>query len=371
MTDATTDAGHRLMTRKADLGDTLKAALPDPGPLAEGEVELALDRFSLTTNNITYAAYGDAIGYWKVFPTGRDDYGLMPVWGFADVTASRAEGVEVGARVFGYFPMADTLVVQAEKISRGGFADASPWRKAVPDIYNRYVLCAADRHYVPELENSEALFRPLFITSYTAVDFLRDNGFFGAKRIVVSSASSKTAYGSSWCLEGDDVEVIALTGQRNRAFVEGLGAYDAVHGYDAVEELPTDQPTLYLDLAGDPVLRRRVHAHFGEALTYDCLVGSTQSDDFTQDDPELTGPKAVFFFAATCLDQHRERGTLHAFYERFLADQKTFFERVVDPASPWIRIVEHRGLEAAADVVRALADGASDPAEGAIVRIAR
>jgi hypothetical protein len=366
-----TDADHRLMTRKADLGDTLKAAIPDHGPLAEGEVVLSPDRFSLTTNNITYAAYGDAIGYWKVFPTGRDDYGLMPVWGFADVTASRAEGIEVGARVFGYFPMADTLVVQAEKVSRGGFADASPWRKAVPDIYNRYVLCAADRHYVPELENSEALFRPLFITSYTAVDFLRDNGFFGAERIVISSASSKTAYGAAWCLEGDEVEVIALTGQRNRAFVEGLGAYDAVHGYDAVESLPTDRPTLYLDLAGDPALRRRVHAHFGEQLTYDCLVGSTQSDNFTQNDPELTGPKAVFFFAATCLDQHRERGTLHAFYERFLADQKTFFERVVDPASPWIRIVEHQGLDAAAGVVRALADGASDPAEGAIVRIVR
>ncbi|WP_291833798.1 DUF2855 family protein [Brevundimonas sp.] len=365
------DANQRLMTRKADVGDTLKAAIPDHGPLAEGEAVLAPDRFSLTTNNITYAAYGDAIGYWKVFPTGRDDYGMMPVWGFADVTQSRAEGVEVGARVFGYFPMADALVVQAEKITRGGFADASPWRKAVPDIYNRYVLCAADRHYDPALENSEALFRPLFITSYTAVDFLRDNGFFGAKRIVVSSASSKTAYGSAWCLKDDDVEVIALTGARNRAFVEGLGAYDAVHGYDDVEALPTDAPTLYLDLAGDPVLRRRVHAHFGERLTYDCLVGSTQSDNFTGADPELRGPKPVFFFAATCLDQHRERGTLHAFYERFLADQKTFFERVVDPASPWIRIVEHQGLDAAAGVVRALADGASDPAEGAVVRIAR
>ena len=187
----------------------------------------------------------------------------------------------------------------------------------------------------------------------------------------MSSASSKTAYGAAWCLLGDAVEVIGLTGARNRAFVEELGGYDTVHGYDAVETLPTDLPTLYLDLAGDPALRRRVHAHFGAQLTYDCLVGSTQSNDFTQDDAELTGPPAVFFFAATCLDQHRERGTLHAFYDRFLADQKRFFERVVDPASPWIRIVEHQGLDAAAGVVRALADGASDPAEGAIVRLAR
>ncbi|MFC5343133.1 DUF2855 family protein [Brevundimonas staleyi] len=360
------DARHRLMTLKSSLRETRVAPDPTPSDLAEGEVLLALDRFSLTTNNITYAAYGDAIGYWTVFPTGDPAYGMMPVWGFADIAASRAEGLEVGARVFGYFPMADTLLVQAEKISRGGFADASPWRKKVPDIYNRYVLCAADRNYEKALENAEALFRPLFVTSYTAVDFLRDAGFFGAKRIVISSASSKTAYGSAWCLENDEVEVVALTGTRNRAFVEGLGAYDAVHGYDEVESLPTGVPTLYLDLAGDADLRRRVHAHFGDDLKYDCLVGSTQSDSFTSGDPELVGPKPVFFFAATCLDQHRERGTLHDFYDRFLADQKTFFERVVDPASPWIRIVEHRGFEAIADVVRDLADGVSDPAEGAI-----
>ena len=365
------DTDRRLMTLKSSLRETLIAPNPAPFDLAEGEVVLALDRFSLTTNNITYAAYGDAIGYWKVFPTGDDAHGMMPVWGFADVATSRAAGVEVGARVFGYFPMADTLLVQAEKVSRGGFADASPWRKAVPDIYNRYVLCAADRHYSPALENAETLFRPLFVTSYTAVDFLRDAGFFGAKRIVVSSASSKTAYGAAHCLAGDDIEVIALTGARNRAFVEGLGAYDAVHGYDAVESLPTGVPTLYLDLAGDPDLRRRVHAHFGDDLKYDCLVGSTRSDSFTMNDPDLVGPKPVFFFAATCLDQHRERGTLHAFYDRFLADQAAFFERVVDPASPWIRIVEHRGFDAIAEVVRDLADGASDPAEGAIGVIAR
>jgi hypothetical protein len=365
-----TDRNQRLMTSKADPGATVR----DPnGPFepAEGEVVLALDRFSLTTNNITYAAYGDQIGYWSVFPTGRADTGMMPVWGFADVLKSRAEGVEVGARVFGYFPMADTLLVQAGKISKGGFADAAPWRKAVPDIYNRYVLCAADANYSADLENPEVLFRPLFITSYTAVDFLRDHDFFGAKQVVVSSASSKTAYGAAWCLAEDDLTLIGLTGTRNRAFVDGIGAYATVAGYDEVESLPTGVPTLYLDLAGDPELRRRVHAHFGTDLKYDCLVGSTQSDEFTNDDPGLVGPKPEFFFAATCLDAHRERGTLRAFYEKFFADQRAFFERVIDPASPWIRIVEHRGLGEAAKVVRALADGVSDAAEGAVVRILR
>ena len=92
------DLNRRLMTRKSDLGETRLHAIASPDP-AEGEVVLALDRFSLTTNNITCAAYGDAIGYWRVFPTGEEDYGLMPVWGFADVAESRVEGIEVGASV--------------------------------------------------------------------------------------------------------------------------------------------------------------------------------------------------------------------------------------------------------------------------------
>ena len=40
-------------------------------------------------------------------------------------------------------------------------------------------------------------------------------------------------------------------------------------------------------------------------------------------------------------------------------------------AAPWIRIVEHQGLDEAAKVVRALADGVSDAAEGAVGRIVR
>lgn len=364
------DRNNRLTTLKSNVGET-RLDTDAPSSISDSQIVLALDKFSITTNNITYAAYGDAIGYWQLFPTGRDDYGMMPVWGFADVVESRVDGIEVGARVFGFFPMADRLVVQAEKVTRGGFADAAPWRKAVPDIYNRYVLCAGDANYDAALEDPEALFRPLFITSYTAIDFLREHAFFGAKQVVVSSASSKTAYGAAWCMAEDDVKVVALTGSRNRAFVERLGVYEQTFSYEELGEIRADVPTLYLDLAGDHDLRKRLHTHFGDSLTYDCLVGSTQGDAFPEDDPELIGPRPIFFFAATCLDAHRERGTLRPFYERFFADQRSFFQRVIDPDSPWIEITEYRGLERAAEVVRQLATGSSNPAQGAIVRIVR
>jgi len=54
-------------------------------PLAEGQARFRIDRFALTSNNVTYGAFGDAMRYWDFFPTGDATTGCIPVWGFADV----------------------------------------------------------------------------------------------------------------------------------------------------------------------------------------------------------------------------------------------------------------------------------------------
>ena len=47
-------------------------ALETPArPLQPGEARLRIDRFGLTANNITYAVFGDAMGYWQFFPATR------------------------------------------------------------------------------------------------------------------------------------------------------------------------------------------------------------------------------------------------------------------------------------------------------------
>ena len=53
--------------------------------------------------------------YWGFFPSGVDGFGLLPVWGYADVVDSRGEGIEQGQRYFGYFPAATHLVVRSGK----------------------------------------------------------------------------------------------------------------------------------------------------------------------------------------------------------------------------------------------------------------
>ena len=60
--------------------------------------------------------------------------------------------------------------------------------------------CSADPAYSAAHEAEQALFRPLFTTSFLIDDFLADNAFFGARNVILSSASSKTAYGTAFCL---------------------------------------------------------------------------------------------------------------------------------------------------------------------------
>lgn len=355
----------RLLTRKGAPGETRLDVVDASPPLADGEALLALDRFSLTTNNITYAHFGEAMNYWDFFPTGVDGWGQMPVWGFANVVDSRAPGVEVGERFYGYFPIASHLRVTATQVSPRGFTDGAANRQPLPGVYNQYPRCSADPAYEPALEDCQALFRPLFLTAFALADFLKDHGFFGARRAVLSSASSKTAYGTAFCLADAGLELVGLTSPSNRAFVDGMGAYDRVVDYGAAAELGSDQPTLYIDFSGDVALRATLHHALGDALAYDCVVGATNNTSFAAP-ADLPGPKPTFFFAPTQLARQEEKGGLRAFMQAFAQTQSAFFARA---QAGWIDIVEGQGFDGAASVIADLAAGRSDPRAGHIIRL--
>ena len=60
--------------------------------LAPGQVLFRVDRFALTSNNISYALSGDMLGYWRFFPCD-EGWGRIPVMGFANVIRSTHPGV--------------------------------------------------------------------------------------------------------------------------------------------------------------------------------------------------------------------------------------------------------------------------------------
>lgn len=357
----------RLLTDKQALNHSRIDTQALPAPLAPGTALLKVSRVAITTNNITYAAFGDAMQYWGFFPTDKEGWGHMPVWGFADVVASTVAGVEVGERFFGYFPLASHLNVLPERVTARGFYDGTAHRKSLTSAYNQYTRCSQDPVYARQREDHLMLVRPLFITSFMLADMLQDNAYFGAKQLVVSSASSKTAYGTAFRLQGEgDVELLALTSERNRAFVEGLGCYQRTTSYAAMASIRRDVPTLYVDFSGDERLRESVHHHFGEALVYDCFAGSARNTRFLRD-TGLPGPAPKFFFAPVQIKKRNADWGHAVFNEKFNAAQLGFIERISDRARPWMKVVENRGFAAAQGLIEQLHAGRADPQEGHVV----
>jgi Protein of unknown function (DUF2855) len=296
-----------LLVRKDDFTDT---RIVERAPLAPGpnEILLRVDRVGMTANNVTYALAGDMLRYWSFFPA-EDGWGRVPLWGFADVTGSNHPEVEVGTRVFGYLPPSSDLVVKPDRISDGGFQDVSSHRSDLPRTYNVYAATTADPAYVKEREDLQILYRPLFFTSFMLDDFLADNDFFGAEAVLFSSASSKTAYGTAFCIglrEQRPVRV-GLTSSGNVEFTESLGCYDKVLSYDDVNSLSADRSMVYVDVAGSKPLRAAIHKRLGDKLVYDAIVGTTHLDtQALAGGEDLPGPTPTFFFAPDQIKKRRE-----------------------------------------------------------------
>lgn len=360
----------QLQTDKSALERTRIVTSELPA-LQPGEALMKIDGLAVTTNNITYAAFGDTphLRYWDFFPTQEKGWGHMPAWGFAEVAESTVEGLEKGERFYGYWPIASHLVVKPVRVGERGFYDGSEHRLELTSAYNQYQRTRTDAAYREADEYYQMLLRPLFITSFMLADFLQDNDFFGARQIVVSSASSKTAYGTAFCLENlQQVKLYGLTSRGNCAFVESLGCYDQSLGYEDLESLDASIPTLYVDFSGDDRLRSRVHHHFGDSLVHNCYAGSAQSHEHLNDSESgLPGPVPQPYFAPYQIKKRNADWGSAEVTRRFNEAQLAFTRRVSDPQQPWMRVNEHAGLQAAGALVEQLCAGRIDPREGHVV----
>jgi hypothetical protein len=345
-------------------------------PLAEGELRLRIARVALTANNITYAAFGDAMHYWDFFPTGDAATGCLPVWGFGEVAESRHEAARVGERLYGYFPLADELIVQPARANAGGFLDGAEHRRALHTVYNHYARCSADPGYRADREAEQALLRPLFTTSFLIDDFLADHDGFGASQVLLSSASSKTAYGTAFCLarrrgQPGAMRVIGLTSTANLGFTGSLGCYDEVRTYDELEALDRGQRTVYVDFSGSASLRRAVHEGLGDRLAYSCSVGGTHWEELAARGAgrDLPGPRPTLFFAPEQASKRIGQWGAAGLQQRLADAWSAFMEPVTNARPPWLHVVEHRGPQAAEAAYRALLDGTAAPQDGHIVSL--
>jgi hypothetical protein len=338
----------------------IETALPDGTRLPVDALLLKVDRFAFTANNITYAALGDQLKYWQLFPA-PNGFGNIPVWGFGEVIASNHPAVANGERLFGYFPMATHLVIEASDVSKRGLRDAAAHRQGVAAVYNAYARVTGDPAYEGRQGDHQALLRPLFMLSFLVDDFLAENDFFGARGVIVSSASSKTAFGLAHLLHASraGIRVIGLTSAANAAFVASLGCYDEVVTYDRIEQLPTDRPVAFVDMAGNSDLRIRLHRHLGEVVRYSGRIGLTHRASLA-DEPELPGAKPAWFFAPDQIRQRAKDWGPGGIEKRLGAAWATFTPKLAQ----WIDVVEGRGPDAVQRVYLDTLKGRIPPDQG-------
>jgi hypothetical protein len=329
--------------------------------LNAGAVLLRVDYFGLTSNNVGYAALGDTMDYWSFFPA-REGWGRIPAWGFADIERSQHEELQEGERLYGYFPMSTHLIVPVDKVSPAGFSDGSPHRRARPAIYNRYVRLAADPTYQRADEGSIVIFRPLFATAFLIKDFLTAKGFFDARSVVLSSASSKTAVSLAFSLAEETRQrpaVIGLTGHEKVPFVQSTGYYDQVIPYEEIDTIPVDGATVFIDFAGNAAIVARVHDHLRSSLRYSASVGISHWEH-TEPTLAFVGPTPEFFSSPNYAAKRIGDWGMAEFQNRL----STAMQRFLASANSWFQVIERRGPKQVDATYRAILEGRANPAVG-------
>ncbi|MEM1331951.1 MAG: DUF2855 family protein [Actinomycetota bacterium] len=353
---------RRIVIPRTDVGAAVIEDVESP-PLDDGEVRLRIDRFGLSSNNITYALFGDALGYWAHFPVG-DDRGCVPVWGFADVEESRHGDLAVGTRLFGFLPMATELVIRPDDIGTLALHDASPHRVALHPWYTRLLRCESDPGWSTDREPLQAAMWALFMTGWALADDIGRSA-----SVVVSSASSKTALSLAWALGRVDEAPtrIGVTSSANRAFVESTGAYDAVITYDDVSSggslAGAEQPVAFVDAAGSPAITERIHAALGERLVESVVLGATHQGAGAATGG-VAGPAPRFFFIPDVAEQ-RAAASSHADYHALFATAWSDFVPWIDEV---LTVDEASGVDGVLATFTRAHSGAIGPETAKVLR---
>ena len=333
--------------------------------LASGQVLFRVDRFAITANNISYAMAGDMLKYWNFFPAEEAGWGRIPTMGFGDVIASTHEGVPVGTRCFGFYPMSRYLLIEPSSATPSSIVDGVAHRADLAATYSQYSPVQNDALYDPAREDELMLMRGLFMTSFLAEDFMADSDLYGARSVIISSASSKTSIALAFLVSRKgQARAIGLTSTSNLEFVRGLGFYDEVLSYDQIGSLASDQAAVFVDMAGNTKVSRTVHEQLGESLKYSQRIGGTHWDAGGGDE-DLPGPAREFFFAPAQIQKRIADWGPQGFQERLGASWKEF----QDASSSWLRIERAYGREALERVYQATLEGSASPAQGNVVSL--
>jgi len=363
----------QFQTLKSDLTQSRIIDI-DLSSIDDGEIAVTIESYAFTANNVTYGVAGDTIGYWKFFPAGHDEndeWGCIPMWGFAEITQSNNKNLNVGERLFGYFPAADSLILSPIKISNQSFSDGKEHRKELPPVYNNYVRLAGEENYDASMDAVRALLFPLHITAFCLCDSLEEESYFGASQVIIVSASSKTAIGLAQGLADaeDSSKIVGLTSASNAEFVESLGCYDEVISYDELDKVDCSIGSVMVDMAGNREILGTLHGELGDNMLMCLTVGMTHWDNGTTAEDALgqamQRDRTEFFFAPA----HIQKRIGDWGHDGYAEKTNSFMTARALQSKDWMQVKEISGLENFTSTYEEVVAGNINPNEGIIVNL--
>jgi len=357
----TNNVSFRVEKEHFDRVNVCEEALAD---LQAGQVRLQVNQYALTANNVTYAVLGFSFKYWNFYPTAAP-YGIIPVWGYATVVASRHEAIQVGERLYGYYPMARYCTLQPTQVNPYSFIEGSAHRQGLAAVYNSYTRVAADPvlHH-EDLQAYVPLVYPLFATAFLIYQFLKSKAFIGAEQVVLTSASSKTALGLAYMLrqnrQADGKKIVGVTAASNAGFVQDTGYYDAVVAYEDYTAM-AQVPTVVVDFRGNRSFLLGLAQHFAHQLQHMAMVGVT---DWGARGSHGDIAKAEVFFAPAAMKTFFE---VHGPVKGMQLLNKAAVQ-FIDDVRHTMELVQVTDMDQLRQLYTALVQGQVNPKQGYVVK---
>jgi hypothetical protein len=282
------------------------------------------------------------------------------------VVASTNYDIPVGDRLFGYFPTATTLEMTPTHITRQGLIEGAQHRAHLPPAYNRYTRVNGEPGYDRATDDQRMLLWPLYITSFCLWDALQDSDWYGAKQVVVVSASSKTSIGLAYALDDDPQAppAVAITSPRNLEFVNKLGLYQQNVTYDSLADIDASIPTVIVDMSGNAEVLGRLHRHLGDNMRRCLNVGLTHWDEAGSADGIIT-ERSEFFFAPSHIQKRlQEMGP-----DNFSQKTAAFMQETAAKSRDWLQLRKLGGLDGLAEVYGDVCAGRIAPREALIIEL--
>lgn len=338
-------------------------------PPHSGEVLLRIEKFGLTSNNVTYAALGDALNYFKFFPVPEaeraGEWGCLPVWGIGQVIESDVPNLREGDRIYGFFPAATYLTMTPVASTTTGFRVERPGIPPDFDFYNQYYHAQLDPFYLPDQEDLMIVMRPLFLTGLLITDYLSVSDF-GQDTVIISSAGSKTSYGLAAALHSAGrYPVLGLASARSKAFAESLQVYDRVFTYDDIAVIPQDLKAAYVDIAGSVPVRDQLASHLETGLKLVLSVGMTHWQDGIFGKPKASSEaqSKVFFAPGWIARRRKEAGAA------FFSQLHTGWQAQMSGVGQHFQVVYKSGKTAVSQSFLDIAQGRSNPQEAHLLSL--